>query len=158
MCVPHSCTAVGGTEDRTGGACFLVAVVSHKYLSKQFLFFVRFLCRVFSHGGLAGADNQAVTRESFCRQVEKVLDAKWFKMEKERWPEGFDPANFADNADEEGMDDDDMVGVSEGAALNALCSGSGMFQKLRQIRLQSKASVGGEGRARRGLRGLGGDP
>lgn len=36
-----------------------------------------------------------------------MLDAKWFKMEKERWPDGFDPTNFADdNAEEEGVDDD----------------------------------------------------
>lgn len=43
------------------------------------------------------------------KQVEKVLDAKWFKMEKERWPDGFDPATFADNADEEEGIDEDAV-------------------------------------------------
>lgn len=42
-------------------------------------------------------------------QVEKVLDAKWFKMEKERWPDGFDPSNFADNPDNEDGMDDEMV-------------------------------------------------
>lgn len=43
-------------------------------------------------------------------QVEKVLDAKWFKMERERWPDGFDPATFVDSQEEdENEDEDDMV-------------------------------------------------
>lgn len=52
----------------------------------------------------------------FCderKQVEKVLDAKWFKMEKERWPDGFDPATFADNKEEEDGMDEDVVSYTE---------------------------------------------
>ncbi|CAM9554270.1 unnamed protein product, partial [Scytosiphon promiscuus] len=41
-------------------------------------------------------------------EVEKVLDAKWFKMERERWPDGFDPATFVDSQEEDENDDEDM--------------------------------------------------
>lgn len=45
-----------------------------------------------------------------CTQVEKVLDSKWFKMERERYPDGFDPAAFLESQDdEEGMEDDGAV-------------------------------------------------
>ncbi|CAM9924239.1 unnamed protein product, partial [Ectocarpus fasciculatus] len=40
-------------------------------------------------------------------EVEKVLDSKWFKMERERYPDGFDPVAFLESQDdEEGMEDD----------------------------------------------------
>lgn len=40
-------------------------------------------------------------------QVEKVLDAKWFKMERERWPDGFDPTTFVDSQEEDDNEDED---------------------------------------------------
>lgn len=44
------------------------------------------------------------------QQVEKVLDAKWFQMEKERWPDGFDPVTFMEEAaEEEKAADGDVV-------------------------------------------------
>jgi len=34
-----------------------------------------------------------------------VLDAKWFQMEKEVWPDGFDPVAFMENPEEEEGED-----------------------------------------------------
>lgn len=35
-----------------------------------------------------------------------MLDAKWFQMEKEVWPDGFDPVAFMENPEEEEGDED----------------------------------------------------